>query len=501
MDIKNIARKGIQEIKSSIGFLTIDEKRELVSLVRGKERQEVLTAIPECVQLCQELGNEEFFYTIKEIGDSSALELLSYASEEQMQFVFDIELWQGDSVKPDKVHKWLELLIESDVEKGVVFLKSISQNMLLAMFQYVLHVKTVPEGMDQMEANLPDFTLDGVYHLEFVCSDECEKSVIKILKTMIANERGTYGFIMETLDFQLESNLVENSYQERVRRLAYDGIPEFEEALSIYAPLDIDEIKSWKKTETHYEHAPSYPMAIEYDGNMFNAVFSSMDAEAQNRVRLELAVVANKIIVVDRMDFSRIEDMARALKKAVGLITIALQILSENDIEKASKVLDYGVPIGYLFRLGNNELRKVQASVIKLFPKSDKSDEKKSYTSMLGSPCKESIDGLLASYPIHCFEGKSKNFSELHELTTAREQVIYAESVIHLFSKIFPLDKKQITNIFNKCASPEEISDLDYSTLLMTLVGNILLYKKEAFTPIPEKDVLRVLKEVQKDRE
>jgi len=477
--------------KELLDNLSIDEKRKLVKCAHGKERQELLLLIPEGEKLCRELPNEEFFYTLKEIGEEDSELLLTYGSNEQIQFVLDMELWQKDLIEPERIYKWFPLVTKDNMEKSVRFFREGDAKFLLSIFYYLIRVKTLPEDMDPLESDLPPFTLDGVYHIEFICPPSCEALVMQNLKTMLNSDKELYYFIMESMPFQLESDLVETSYQDKVRRLEYDGIPVFEDALSIYAPLDINEINEWEKKEPTAAPSPSYPMSIEKEDCLFRKAFNITQVSTQDRMQLELAVVGNKLMVADSLDPADLTNLSKTFKKALNIINIALQILSGNSLKKAEQVLESGVPIQYLFQLGNVRIVELRNKVSRIYP----SKERGFYISLLGYPCKDIIENLFLPYPLFSplLENKKlnfpRNFRDVKDISETDERITYAASITYLFDKALPLTQKQVENIATKSMIPEDIADMDYSSLLMTLLGNILLYKKEAFTPIKQSEL------------
>ncbi|MDP2991904.1 MAG: DUF6178 family protein, partial [Deltaproteobacteria bacterium] len=90
--------------------LPLPERVEFIMRASGKERQALvlLTSHPEKVMAL--FPPEELFFTIKEIGATDALPLISLTTSEQLHLILDIDWWQKDRLRPDKIFEWLRLL-------------------------------------------------------------------------------------------------------------------------------------------------------------------------------------------------------------------------------------------------------------------------------------------------------------------------------------------------------------------------------------------------------
>ncbi len=513
MTDKILEKNNLAKIRKTLGSLSTQEKKNLIAHAAASEKVKIFTSLPDGAKLCEELAKDEFFYTLKEVDEEQRIELLSCASSEQVQFALDFELWKKDIINPEKIYEWLPLLRESVLSEDTSFLRDISQELLLCIFQYLFRVFTIPDEMDIMEARekLPPFTIDSVYYLEFLCPEKVQKDVIDLLKRLFNYDKSLYQFIMEALPFQLESNLVESSWQERVERLSYDGIPTFDEAMAIYRPITENELGArWNEESSSVKKITSYPMKLEKSDNLFREAFSSLDMNLQNRLQLELSVISNKIIVADLLDPCEIESLSLSLGKTTGFINIALQVLSNNDRTKAASILRSNIPLQYFFRLGYREVTRLKEKAAALF-QGHSPDERQFYISLLGYPLKESVEGLQRVHPLFFSiedkrDGKKeydelREFVDVYEVIKCSERLKHVEGILCIFQKAFPLNKKQIEHIHKSCIIPKELEDLNYHTLLMTLLGNVILYGKEEFVPIPESKVLVVTEKAFKESE
>src|SRR5688500_1039027 len=65
---------------------------------------------PEALALVRALPDEELFLTINEVGLSDSLELIELLSSEQVQTIFDLDVWQHDVIDNDSLTEWIGTL-------------------------------------------------------------------------------------------------------------------------------------------------------------------------------------------------------------------------------------------------------------------------------------------------------------------------------------------------------------------------------------------------------
>ncbi|MBW6484886.1 MAG: hypothetical protein K0B01_01875 [Syntrophobacterales bacterium] len=82
---------------------------DLLSLPGDKLLQRVLDS-ENPGELVKQLPAEDLFWVVKRIGADDCLALLEIASEEQWQYLVDLDVWRKDLLSPQKALAWLKLL-------------------------------------------------------------------------------------------------------------------------------------------------------------------------------------------------------------------------------------------------------------------------------------------------------------------------------------------------------------------------------------------------------
>ena len=222
-----------KEIQKAFNSLPVDQQLNIVLGARGKERLRTLFFSDNPKELVQRLPELEIFLTVKEVGRSDAIDLVTLTTPEQFQYLLDLDVWKKDQLDPEKVVHWMEILLESGEERVVEFIRSSDPEFLCLLLITFLHItKLEGEPTELMDRNLP-FTLDREYFITFRKA-EIRPVFQPFLEILYRYDTDTYRRLMESLLGELESDIEETAYRFRNARLADYGFPDVEQALEIY---------------------------------------------------------------------------------------------------------------------------------------------------------------------------------------------------------------------------------------------------------------------------
>ena len=70
------------------------------------------------------LPEEDFFWIVKRIGEADCLPLLRLASEDQWEYLLDLETWVRDRLDADRTLSWFSRLGHADPERFAAWLFS-----------------------------------------------------------------------------------------------------------------------------------------------------------------------------------------------------------------------------------------------------------------------------------------------------------------------------------------------------------------------------------------
>ena len=107
-------KKEPRKVEEILSALSLEQQTKYILNLPAHLQRELLVLCENAVEVTQSLPTEEIYNLIKELGNEESILILSMVSEEQLQFIFDLEWWQGDKFQPKRAIEWLELLDKCD---------------------------------------------------------------------------------------------------------------------------------------------------------------------------------------------------------------------------------------------------------------------------------------------------------------------------------------------------------------------------------------------------
>lgn len=335
------------KVEELLARMPLDEQIRCVSLVRGEVRQNLLTLSPIAKEVMQELPPEEIYQMIKEIGVENALPVLSLASPEQLQFIFDLDWWQGDKFNPLRALEWLEHLDRCPESSLPTWFQGEDFDQVVVLMQSLIKVVVIGEGADNNDEleELHHFSLDGTYEIYFkVKNYDAVKNLLRLLR---GEDESLYFSLMEAVVWYSVTPTVESSYRWRATRLGEHGIPEFTEAMEIYSRLDPEvlkqdapDIEPFTYEGHRYAVAPTYPFAQLGSFVFLKSCLSHVtDMSRIDTLCWEMVYLANKVMVADKRDPSILETRDETMRKVFGYVSIGLHSASGGNAVRGGKLL------------------------------------------------------------------------------------------------------------------------------------------------------------------
>ena len=179
----------VEEILS--GLSTEEQARCVLSLTPAFQIK-LLALCEDAVEVVQSIPAEEIYNLIKEVTKEDSLLVLSIVSAEQLQYMFDLEWWQGDKFQPDRAMEWLELLNQCDEPQILEWLLTEDFDQKVMLLQSSIKVYKQDEMTDSYEGveGLEHYSPDGVYDIFFKVK---ETKVLQKLFHLLAERDISYS--------------------------------------------------------------------------------------------------------------------------------------------------------------------------------------------------------------------------------------------------------------------------------------------------------------------
>lgn len=304
-----------------------------------------------------QLPSEDFFWLIKKLGDQDCLPILRLASEEQWQYVLDLELWQRDRLDLDQASEWIKRLQEADPARMVHWL--FQKGEALAYYYLFQKVEVVITYSKEEVTDLPEgfFSSDGIFHIRAVDPEEREV-VENLVRTIASEDQQRYQALILGLLGVLPAELEEQMLRMRNVRLGEHGFLPFEEAISVYAPLSPDALQTDSASTgavISTDEETLVPLApLDHTGtqSMLTEVISGIsDPVFLDRLRLEFAGLCNQILSADKLIIENLDVLVHACRRAAGYLNLALERLCGEDVVHAHDMVRDNTLLS-LFRVG-----------------------------------------------------------------------------------------------------------------------------------------------------
>jgi len=482
-----------REVEKLLSRMSVAEQARCIMLYRGKEQQDLLLLSNHAVQVTHALPPEEIYHMIKVIGREEALPVLSLASEDQLQFMFDMEWWSGDRFQPQRALEWLSLLDKCEEPKALEWFLTEEFDQKVMLMQAFIKVFKRDEMTDSYEGTeeLVHFTPDGVYDIFFKIQDY--DAVKKLLMLLRSEQPEVFFSLMEAVIWYPLTQTVEKAYHWRMSRTSERGIPDLEEALGVYSPLSAESLKLETLDpddyvfEDHLQVPPQYLIA-QADPSTFlgHCVPLIKNARRLDAIRWELVCLANKVMVADRRDPASLEHAERVFRKVLGYINIGLELSAEGDLRKGAGLLER-TWMQFLFQAGYQRVMTLKWQAEKLLK-----EHGGFLDFLLTAAEKDQIGAMVYRFP------QLREWVEMDETLKWRdfasvEDILLADHflkrwVFHVrFSKhALDLTERTMQQYLEDCDFPDNKESMDLVTWVTTALARFLLFKEISCAPLAE---------------
>jgi hypothetical protein len=471
----------------------LQRQAEIALQAQGKDRLQYLFLSEHPEQLVQKLPELEVFLTLKEVGERDALELISLTTPEQFQYCLDLEFWKKDRLDPEKILYWMELLIEAGEKKVTQFIQTADPEFVTLLLKNFIIVSVLEEEELEMSDQISLFTLDHFYYIDFK-GIKTQEIFEPFLKMFYRVDGEAYRRLMDSLIYEIDSELEETGYRLRNGRLSDYGFPAFEESLEIYRFVNPETLRQKAQKENFGEmrnreeaersNIPFY-LTFREEGPFFSTVLNKIGApEERDRLEQEITSLCNKAIVAEGIELSNIAGMERAIKKVHHTLNLGLQYLSREDEVKGIEVL-LTLPVLKIFQcgMGTTFLLKKRTEAVLNGPWFGGERENLSF---VDRPYSEKFEGLLMKRPALYGQDGYGDFKDLRDLKEAEIFLDSIEAVTRFLGdrlNVFPgrLKESDWSSVY-----PQEWREITFSTLFLTAFANQILKGRFVFEVIEQ---------------
>ncbi len=332
--------------------------------------------------LVHSLSAEDFYFLVHDIGTADALPLLNLASDQQCEYLLDLEAWHKDRMDNAGLSLWLDLLFKANpsrfmrwfVQEKTEFLKHyLYTNIEIYLRPHDQEASEIPEGFQTRDDVLyyrlrrlpPDLQAaepEAVRQFE----KERQAFIDRFLDQMIDLDMARYQTLMLEAAAVLPAEIEEEAFRRRNVRLAEKGFMAFDDAVGLYQSLKANDLPglSAKVSATpqpleRYLPVPTTHAGVLEGDSLFARTLRGLDDGALlQQLQTEFAGLCNRIISADKNPIRDRKQLQPVVRKAAGYLSIGLetayrrQDAPETPIEAFGSTLITRHPLERLFRVG-----------------------------------------------------------------------------------------------------------------------------------------------------
>ncbi len=481
------------EVEKILAQMSVEEQARCILNFSGKQQQDLLLLSPNALEVVHSLPPEEIYQMIKVLGRDDALPVLSLVSEDQLQFIFDLEWWVGDRFQPKLALDWLAFLDQCETPKALEWFVTEEFDQKVMLMQALIKVFKQDEMTDSYDdtEGLVHFTPDGVYDIFFKVQDY--DPVKKLLLLLYSEQPVIFNSLMEAVIWYPLTQTVEKAYHWRMARTSERGIPDLEEALGVYSPLSPEVLKLKAPALEDFAFGgdspvPPHYMIAQADPSTFlgQCIALLKDPERMDAIRWELVCLANKVMVADRRDPSSLEHSERVFRKVLGYINIGLNIGAEGDSGKGAGLLQR-TWMQFLFQAGYQQVMTLKWKAEKLLK-----EHGGFLDFLLTASEKDQLSALVFRFPqLSEWVGMEetlmwRDFESIEDIRLVDRFLESWAFNIRLGKHGLDLSERTMRQYLLDCDFPENKGSMDFMTWVTTALARFSLFKEVSSAPLPE---------------
>jgi len=319
----------------------IRQRKKIFSL-SSEQALDAILDFPQPAALVHSFSEEDFYFSIHDIGIEDSYQLLTLASDRQWEYIVDIETWEKDRIDLTSATRWFGLLINVDPNRFIRWF--FEQKIEFIEFYLYKNIEVRIRETDQDPSDFGDefFTHDDTFYIRFidgsfdVSSDENgsdkdikaqrEAFILKFLEMLSAFDLATYQKVLMESSSVIPAETEEEEYRLRSKRLAEKGFLPYEEAVGIYQPLSVKNFKKESPKFTTNDPArklflplPIYPTGMIEGDHLFAGALERIDIDdIVEQVQIEFAGLCNRIVAADQKTIREREELKHIVQKACG---------------------------------------------------------------------------------------------------------------------------------------------------------------------------------------
>ncbi|HSP18222.1 MAG TPA: DUF6178 family protein, partial [Myxococcaceae bacterium] len=303
-----------------------------IGALPARARLDALLSSEDAAALVHALPAEQLYATVAEVGLADASELVELASPEQFQALVDLGAWTREALQPHRLLEWLGAA-RGDAQEGFLEkLHGIDIELLEALLRAFTTVHDLEETPDPDVHGVTLDSADRRYRIEMNVEGPEQAALRTLLLDLMGEDPFGFSRLIESVRWELPSELEEIALRFRWARLTDLGFPGPEAAAGLYAAVRLPAPEVPATAAELVRTAGRRPDFVQ-------AALEGLDAvEAENAAE-ELRGVYNAALVADGADPGDLDAFRASAERARDTLGLGLEFLTGGDPRRASAIV------------------------------------------------------------------------------------------------------------------------------------------------------------------
>ena len=482
----DVSQHKISVTPEQFAKLPLDQRARILSGLQPSMKLRYMAVCEDMGDLVKAMEPQDVYLAVKEIGIGDAGDIITSMTTDQFRTCLDLDSWSRDELIVDSTIRWFTAMSDTPLEVLAEMIGELDYEFLAALFSGMFKVYISREDFDPDEGEPPDsFTPDGVYYLQFTCSEHERELLKKIMLTLCSERQESYARILSFVRDGMPITQSEEAYRWRTNRLSDLGFPEYNEALKLYSrPDKKKEAKAHSRTAG--EPVPAFAI-VRHDGHpaLPSTILEGLSELEMAAVASSAAYLINKLLVADRSDPGDMENLVETMDKARGMISIGLDVLGGDPVKTICSV-----PLAEIFRTGYGRLLDLQERAQKLLDQHPLiSGDRRAIR--LEDHLRDTLAAILQPRPkFHVDKGDSApdgnmDFRNVADVMAVTEVLDMIDASAEIFGRIFKIFKKDIAVMDIKGLNVISRDEINACRIANTAIARKILSGSYSFEPLP----------------
>jgi len=314
----------------------------------------------------RDLPAQSLYMAARYNGLAASAEIVELASIEQCRVMLDLDLWDKDHFNQENIWEWLALTDETN-DLGLLqkFLKFVDLKLLALIFQQHVHAEHFEEATD-LPPGPQYYTPDqGKTWIHIKLEDKTKHFLLgRLLALIFETDPDLLYQLLGVSVAQTEAMLEEESYNDRLRRLSSEGMPDLELAYKICSPYPENLIKAdLAQTPAHLPIKNiNIVEPIVYVGQKLEPLDTFLsELQRRDEVESELTLIMNAAIVRFGLNFYQQEEVIKLAQQVRGAINLGLEVIRSFSDSPSVQIFE-ALGIKKIFSLALSKLIELKKS-------------------------------------------------------------------------------------------------------------------------------------------